>query len=227
MIASNPINRGNDHDEEHAMNAPVVPETLKTVRIPDKAIIGDGPADAASGKTFDCVSPIDGTVLARIPACDSEDVDCAVKFARAAFEGGAWSMAAPRKRKAILKNFVKVLRDHAEELAMLETLDVGKPISNSRSVDIPGSISCIEWYAEAVDKIYDELAPTGPGAVAMVTRDPDRRTGARSGLPERCVPSAARFRRDGRSGTRSAHGRRHDCVHRLVRSRQILPEVRR
>ncbi len=154
------------------MNAPVVPETLKTIRIPNKVIIGGEAVSAASGKTFDCISPIDGTVLAQIPSCDAEDVDRAVKAARAVFEGGAWSMAAPRKRKAVLKKFIQLLQDNAEELAMLETLDVGKPIANSRAVDIPGSISCIEWYAEAVDKVYDELAPTGPKAVAMITREP-------------------------------------------------------
>ncbi len=154
------------------MNAPVVPETLKKIRIPDMAVIGGKAIAAASGKTFDCVSPIDGTVLAAIPSCDAEDVDRAVKAARDAFEAGAWSMAAPRKRKGVMKKFIRLLQDHAEELAMLETLDVGKPISNSRSVDIPASIACIEWYAESVDKIYDELAPTGPGAVAMMTREP-------------------------------------------------------
>jgi 4-guanidinobutyraldehyde dehydrogenase / NAD-dependent aldehyde dehydrogenase len=154
------------------MNVPVVPETLKTIRIPNKVIIGGEAVSAASGKTFDCISPIDGTVLAQIPSCDAEDVDRAVKAARAVFEDGAWSMAAPRRRKAVLKKFIQLLQDNAEELAMLETLDVGKPIANSRAVDIPGSISCIEWYAEAVDKVYDELAPTGPKAVAMITREP-------------------------------------------------------
>lgn len=154
------------------MNAPVVAETLKTIRIPGSAIIGGKAVQAASGETFDCVSPIDGTVLGRIPACDTEDVDRAVKSARAAFEGGAWSMAAPARRKSAMKKFVQLLQDHAGELAMLETLDVGKPISNSRAVDIPASINCIQWYAEAIDKIYDELAPTGPGAVGMITREP-------------------------------------------------------
>ncbi|MEJ8573412.1 aldehyde dehydrogenase [Microbaculum marinum] len=154
------------------MNAPIVTDTLRSVRIPNQAIIGGGLRDAASGKTFDCVSPIDGTVLAQVAACDVEDVDRAVKAARRVFDSGEWSMATPRKRKAVMKAFVKLLQDHAEELAMLETLDVGKPISNSRSVDIPGSISCIEWYAEAIDKVYDELAPTGPKAVGMITREP-------------------------------------------------------
>lgn len=154
------------------MNAPVVPEALKSLRIPASAIIGGKSVAAASGKTFDCVSPIDGTVLAKVAACDAEDVDRAVKAAREVFEAGTWSMAPPRQRKQAMMKFVELLRQHAEELAMLETLDVGKPISDSRSVDVPASINCIQWYAEATDKIYDELAPTGPGAVAMITREP-------------------------------------------------------
>ncbi|TCT12720.1 gamma-glutamyl-gamma-aminobutyraldehyde dehydrogenase [Tepidamorphus gemmatus] len=154
------------------MNAPVVPEALKSLRIPSSAIIGGKSVAAASGKTFDCVSPIDGTVLAQVAACEAEDVDRAVKVAREVFEAGTWSMAPPRQRKQVMMKFVEVLRQHAEELAMLETLDVGKPISDSRSVDVPASINCIQWYAEATDKIYDELAPTGPGAVAMITREP-------------------------------------------------------
>jgi acyl-CoA reductase-like NAD-dependent aldehyde dehydrogenase len=154
------------------MNAPVVAEALGSTRIPDKAIIAGAPSAAASGRTFACISPIDGTKLADIPHCDSADIDRAVTAARAAFEAGHWSMASPRRRKAVMLKFVDLLDRHAEELALLETLDVGKPISDSRAVDIPGSISAIRWYAEAVDKIYDELAPTGPKAVAMITREP-------------------------------------------------------
>ena len=61
---------------------------------------------------------------------------------------------------------------HREELALLETLDMGKPISDSLAVDIPSAANCIRWYAEAVDKIYDEVAPTGPNALATITREP-------------------------------------------------------
>ena len=129
-------------------------------------------ADAASGKTFDCVSPIDGKVLTQVAEGDSTDVDRAVAAARAAFEDGRWAGLAPAKRKKVLMRWAELLAQHATELALLETLDMGKPISDSSHIDIPAVIQCIRWYAEAVDKVYDEIAPTGDDAVAMLVREP-------------------------------------------------------
>jgi acyl-CoA reductase-like NAD-dependent aldehyde dehydrogenase len=128
--------------------------------------------DAVSGATFDCVSPIDGRVLAAVAAGDAADVDAAVRSARAAFDRGDWSRTAPKHRKKVLQRFAELLRANREELALTETLDMGKPISDSLSVDIPSTANCIQWYAEAVDKIYDEVAPTGPDSLALVTREP-------------------------------------------------------
>ncbi len=128
--------------------------------------------DAASGKRFDCVSPIDGKVLTQVAAGDKEDVDRAVAAARAAFEDGRWSRLAPAKRKKVLLRWAELLEQHATELALLETLDMGKPIGDSARIDIPAVVGCIRWYAEAVDKVYDEIAPTGDDAVAMLVREP-------------------------------------------------------
>ncbi|MGF1631995.1 MAG: aldehyde dehydrogenase [Kiloniellaceae bacterium] len=127
---------------------------------------------AASGKTFDCVSPIDGKVLTQVAAGDKEDVDRAVKAARQAFEDGRWSRLAPAKRKKIMLRWADLLEQHTTELALLETLDMGKPIGDSSRIDIPAVVNCIRWYAEAVDKVYDEIAPTGDDAVAMLVREP-------------------------------------------------------
>jgi acyl-CoA reductase-like NAD-dependent aldehyde dehydrogenase len=127
---------------------------------------------AASGATFDCITPIDGRVIARVAAGDAPDVDLAVASARAAFERGHWSRRAPRERKGVLLRFAELLRTHREELALTETLDMGKPIGDSLAVDVPSSANCIQWYAEAIDKIYDEVAPTGPDSLALVTREP-------------------------------------------------------
>jgi len=127
---------------------------------------------AAAGATFDCVSPIDGRVLARVAATDAADVDLAVAAARCAFESGTWSRRAPRERKRVLLRFAALIERHAEELALLETLDMGKPIADSLAVDIPATVRCITWYAEAIDKLYDEVAPTGHDALALVTREP-------------------------------------------------------
>jgi len=127
---------------------------------------------AASGATFDCVSPIDGRVLAQVASADAADADLAVAAARRAFESGTWSRQPPRERKRVLLRFAQLIEQHAEELALLETLDMGKPIGDSLAVDIPATVRCITWYAEAVDKLYDEVAPTGPDALAMITREP-------------------------------------------------------
>ncbi|MGE0150882.1 MAG: aldehyde dehydrogenase, partial [Parvibaculaceae bacterium] len=127
---------------------------------------------AASGKTFDCISPIDGKVLTAIAECDKEDVERAVKAARAVFEKGTWAQMAPAQRKRILLKWVALIEKHREELALLETLDVGKPITQAQAVDVASSIRCLQWYAETTDKVYDELAPARPDSISMITREP-------------------------------------------------------
>jgi acyl-CoA reductase-like NAD-dependent aldehyde dehydrogenase len=127
---------------------------------------------AASGETFDCISPIDGRVIAKVAAGDAPDIDAAVASARAAFQRGDWSRAAPRERKRVLLRFAEIIRAHGEELALTETLDMGKPIGDSLGVDVRSTANCIQWYAEAIDKLYDEVAPTGPDALALITREP-------------------------------------------------------
>ncbi len=127
---------------------------------------------AASGATFDKTSPIDGRLLARVAAGDVADVDAAVRSARAAFERGEWSRAAPRERKTVLLRFAQSIRDNAEELALTETLDMGKPISDSLAVDVPSTANCIQWFAESIDKVYGEIAPTACDTLALVTREP-------------------------------------------------------
>lgn len=137
-----------------------------------KAIIAGQAVDAASGETFERTSPVDGRVLAHVAAGDEEDIDRAVKAARAAFDGGAWSRAAPQTRKKILQRFAALIADHAEELALLETLDMGKPISVASRLDIPATVQCIGWFGEALDKIYDEIAPAPDNVLALVTHEP-------------------------------------------------------
>jgi 4-guanidinobutyraldehyde dehydrogenase/NAD-dependent aldehyde dehydrogenase len=144
----------------------------RSLPIEPRAFIDGNYVAAASGSTFDCVSPIDGRVLATVAATDAADVDLAVGAARKAFESGTWRRQPPRERKRVLLRFAELILQHGEELALLETLDMGKPISDSLAVDIPATARCIAWYAEAVDKLYDEVAPTGPDALALVTREP-------------------------------------------------------
>ncbi len=137
-----------------------------------QAFIGGKYVPAASGKTFERINPANGKVLARVALCDKEDVDRAVKAARAAFDKGTWSRLSPSERKRVLARFADLIDRHATELALLETLDMGKPIRDSSKIDIPLSAGCIRWYAEAVDKLYDEIAPTGPEAISLIRREP-------------------------------------------------------
>jgi acyl-CoA reductase-like NAD-dependent aldehyde dehydrogenase len=127
---------------------------------------------AASGATFDKASPVDGRLIAQVSACDAVDVEAAVASARRAFESGSWANRAPAQRKRVLRRFAELILQHKEELALLETLDMGKPIGDALRVDVPSTARCIEWYAEAIDKIYGEVAPTGPGTLATITREP-------------------------------------------------------
>ncbi|MBW7950402.1 MAG: aldehyde dehydrogenase [Pseudorhodoplanes sp.] len=125
-----------------------------------------------SGRTFSCISPIDGRHLAEVAAADERDVDRAVSAARKAFDGGRWSRAAPVERKRTLLRLAGLIEEHADELALLETLDMGKPIRDSREGDVPGAARTFAWYGEAADKRYDEIAPTRPDALALVRRVP-------------------------------------------------------
>ena len=145
---------------------------ISQVSYRNQAFINGKFVAAASGKTFDCISPIDGQVLTKVAECDKEDVERAVKAARTVFEKGTWSQMAPIQRKRILLKWVALIEKHAQELALLETLDVGKPITHSQAVDLGSSIKCLQWYAETTDKVYDELAPARPDSISMITREP-------------------------------------------------------
>jgi acyl-CoA reductase-like NAD-dependent aldehyde dehydrogenase len=147
-------------------------ERAAALEINGQAFIDGRYVRAASGATFDDVSPIDGQVIARVASTDQADVDRAVAAARRAFERGVWAKQPPRDRKRVLQKFAELILAHRDELALLETIDMGKPISDSLAVDIPATARCIAWYAEAVDKIYDEVAPTSHDALALITREP-------------------------------------------------------
>ncbi|AOZ08500.1 aldehyde dehydrogenase [Cupriavidus malaysiensis] len=129
-------------------------------------------ADAADGATFDTVNPATGQVIAAVAACGGADVDRAVAAARRAFDQGIWSGLPRSARKAALLKLAALVDTHREELAVLETIDMGKPIADTLGYDIPEAARTYAWYAEAIDKIYDEIAPTAPEVLATITREP-------------------------------------------------------
>jgi len=133
----------------------------------------DGRFQAAkSGERFTTDNPATGQPLAEIAAGDAADIDAAVAAARRAFDDGRWAGQAPKDRKSVLLRFADLLEDNLEELATLEALEAGKPITDCREVDLPDTIRTFRWYAEAIDKLYDAVAPTGRDAVSLIVREP-------------------------------------------------------
>jgi 4-(gamma-glutamylamino)butanal dehydrogenase len=127
---------------------------------------------AQSGKTFPTFDPATGSLLAQVAAGDDADVDGAVRAARASFDEGMWSRRPPLDRKAVLLRLADLMESNASELAMLDCLEAGKPISDCRDVDVPDAIRTFRWYAEATDKLYGQVAPTGADVLGLVVREP-------------------------------------------------------
>ena len=163
-----------NHSEWKALAAELIPR--------HQMFINGKFEDAASGKTFASVNPATDTVLAQVSEGDAEDIDRAVIAARAAFDNGSWSRESPQHRKTVLLRLAELIRANLDELALLDSMDMGKPVEDAANVDVPGSAMFFQWYAEAIDKIYDEVAPTGEGDLALVRREPLGVIGAVLGL---------------------------------------------
>jgi len=140
--------------------------------LPTGAFINGGFRSAASGAVFDTINPATGAVLARVAACGAEDVDFAVQKARDAFEDGRWSRLHPAERKEVLIRLAKLMTRNARELAVMESLDSGKTIHDCETVDVPETLHCLKWHAEAIDKIYDQVSPPSDDHIAMILREP-------------------------------------------------------
>ncbi len=145
---------------------------LAALKAPEHAIIDGALSAAASGATFTNISPRDGKKINDVAACDAQDVDRAVAAARRAFEDGRWRALSPGDKKKILFRLADLMEADADHLALLESLDVGKPIAESRNVDISLSIQTVRYYAEALDKIYGEVGPVPEGRFSYATHEP-------------------------------------------------------
>ncbi len=128
--------------------------------------------DAASGKTFESINPRDGSLIANVAEGDAQDVNFAVAAAKKSFDAGTWREMAPQDRKTIMLKWVALIRENAEELALLETMNCGKPISDSLNVDVASCASNLQWYAETIDKLYGEIAPVPRDSIALIEREP-------------------------------------------------------
>lgn len=142
------------------------------MRFPSKALIDGKFLDAGSGKRFTTINPANGQPIAEIASCDDTDVAAAETAARRAFEDGRWAKMAPANRKAILLKFSKLLDENADELAVMESLDSGKPIADTVQGDVPDTAMTFAWFAEAIDKLEDAITATDGSHVSMVVREP-------------------------------------------------------
>ena len=158
------------------MNAPHTRDSWQALAdglgIRTQAFIDGRYVDAASGKTFDCLSPIDGRVLGKVAEGEGEDIERAVAAARRSFKAGIWANTKPTYRKKILIKFAQLIEQYGDELALLEALDMGKPVSDARAVDVAATIRCMAWTGEALDKVYGEVASTGEDELGLITREP-------------------------------------------------------
>ncbi len=143
----------------------------KSLDLPRSAFI-DGKYRAGNGASLATVNPATSETLCEISACNAADVDDAVAHAKRAFEQKVWASKHPKDRKDVLITLCKLLARNRTELAVMESLDSGKPILDCVTVDVPETINTIKWHAEAIDKIYDQTAPVGEDAMAVIVREP-------------------------------------------------------
>ncbi len=148
-------------------------EELRRRAIPAaKHVINGARVDASDGGVLDIVSPIDGTVLTTMPRGTREDAHKAIQSARAAFDDGRWSGLAPAARKKAMLKWADLIEAQAEELAVLGVRDNGTEIGMAFKAEPLSAVGTIRYYAEAIDKVYGEIAPTAPGALGLVHKQP-------------------------------------------------------
>jgi 4-(gamma-glutamylamino)butanal dehydrogenase len=142
------------------------------ITTPAQAFIDGAFVDAQSGERFDTYAPATGEVLGSLAACGPEDVDRAVNSARRVFERGDWHRMAPAQRKKVLLKLADLVEHNASEIARLDAIDAGKPIVDCEELDLPDIVNTLRWYAEAIDKVFGKISPTGEHNLALIVREP-------------------------------------------------------
>ncbi|WP_434563426.1 aldehyde dehydrogenase [Pseudomonas sp. Z4-20] len=142
------------------------------LRLRDSALIDGEPCEALDGARLEVINPANGELLANVVACAGPEVDLAVLSARKAFEHGPWARMAPTERKAVLLRLSQLMLVHREELALLDSLSMGKPVMDAWNIDVPGAAHVFAWYGESLDKLYDQVAPSAANVLATITRVP-------------------------------------------------------
>jgi gamma-glutamyl-gamma-aminobutyraldehyde dehydrogenase len=148
------------------------PVSASILAAPARAFINGGFVDPRSGETFDTYAPATGEVLSTVAACGPDDVDWAVEVAREGFEKGEWRRMAPADRKRILLRLADLVEENAQDIARLDAIDAGKPITDCEQLDLPDVVHTLRWYAESIDKVFGKIAPTGEGTLGLIVREP-------------------------------------------------------
>ncbi|MFM0515181.1 aldehyde dehydrogenase family protein [Paraburkholderia sp. RL17-373-BIF-A] len=140
---------------------------------PETRMLIDGELlESASGERFESTNPATGKVAATVPAGTIEDVNRAVISARRAFRSGAWSRREPRSRMEVLYRFAKLIEDHALEFSLLDSMDVGKPVTDMLSGDVPAAALTFQYFGETIDKIEGTITSTAADAFHYIVREP-------------------------------------------------------
>ena len=148
-------------------------DTLREQLIPpQKLLINNESIDAVEQKVLDVISPIDGRVITSIPRGGEMDVDLAVRSARKAFESGVWSNTTPAFRKQVLQRWAELIEDHALEIAVLGVRDNGTEIGMAFKAEPLSAVGTFRYFAEAIDKVYGEIAPTLNTTLGLIHREP-------------------------------------------------------
>jgi len=142
------------------------------IQFPTNPFINGKFQKSNAGRVMESINPATGSVITNISACDDSDVNYAVKVSRDAFNSGEWANKHPSERKAVLLKLAQLIEENKTELAVLESLESGKPISECELTDLPETIVTIQWHAEAIDKMYDQISPANVDAVGLITREP-------------------------------------------------------
>lgn len=148
-----------------------IADATKT-RLETRHFIDGGYVDAIDGGRFETVDPATGETLAEVAAGNERDIDAAVAAARTAFRSGAWSRVAPRARMAVMYRFAELIEENAAELAVLDTLCMGKPIRDMIAVDIRAMLLTIRFMGESIDKIEGKVTNTASDVAHFVLREP-------------------------------------------------------
>ncbi|MBD1147715.1 aldehyde dehydrogenase [Pelagibacterales bacterium SAG-MED31] len=151
-------------------------ENIKKIKsslsFPSQLFINGKYQNSITEKSFENTSPIDGNIINKINFAHQDDIDLAVLKAREAFNNGYWLNLSPAERKKVLLKFATLLERDRLELSLLDTIDMGKTINDTYNADLPTSIDNVEWYAEIIDKLFDDISPSSNEYMGLITKEP-------------------------------------------------------